>query len=178
MKRTARSPRPLFGALALAWLLTVGATVYSVLQHDDHSVTSALLFGCWLTLILIFTAYVVVTRATMDAQRIELHALRKRDRLRSSLDGVVGYHMDREGAWWVHTRTEGTACTDLTERTRVAVLHPWELHRAFVEIAPKKMGGRRMRFPGIPPEEDFQGLWVYDVERLIPKRPAPPPPSS
>ena len=149
--------------VVVLWALMSLIVAFAPPRHTAEAVFLLAVFAGMVFL----TLYVFVTRATIRDGTLTLHALRRRERLRAPLDAVVGYHMDKEtGAWWVHTRPEGTACTEPAARTRVALVEPWELHRAFVDLAPKKLGGRKRRFPGVPPEEDFVGLWTFDVERF------------
>lgn len=171
MRWIAREPRRDRIAVGTAWLLVAGVVLFvpprQLFQGSVATQVFAIaFFGAVVAILIGLAARVFFTRAILEDGILTLYALRPRERLRAPFDAVVGYHMDKAGAWWIHTRPERTSCTDPATKRRVAVREPWELHRAFVELAPKRLGTRRWRFTGIPPTKEFRGLWTFDVERF------------
>ncbi len=144
-------------AVVALWLLAVVCIVFGK-YHSHVSRPANVLIGFFtVSLVVGFSLWALYPRATMDDKRIELRGLRARERLESPLDRVLAYRRDKKGDWWVETEDR---------RARVGVQEPWELHRAFVELAPKKLHAKKMRFPGVAPAEEFMGLWTFDVEWL------------
>ena len=170
VKWTAREPIKDRILVASFWALAPGVLASVPAQRWGEGSLVSRAFGAFLlalaaTVLVGLTLWLFVTRAILTEGTLTLRAIRQKECLTVPFDSIVGYHMDKRGTWWVHARPPGTGCTHPAVRTRVAVREPWAIHRAFVAQAPKRLGGRRLRFPGTPPTEEFRGLWAFDVER-------------
>ncbi len=97
------------------------------------------------------------SRIVIRDGHLQIYSLLPKSRLRTPIDEITAYRMDKSGHWWIETEER---------KVKIVLPEPWELHRALVELAPKKLGGRRLRFPGVIPEEDLVGLWNYDIQNV------------
>lgn len=145
----------MLGSLPWLWLC-IGLMIYLDLNDREDSgwflwIMTVLLTGIcsWLTADIFWSRVVIV------GDQIEVQALRAKNRLSATFSEIVAYRMDPRGRWWLETESR---------KIEVPIRDPWELHRAIVERAPRALGGRRMRFPGVPSPEEFPGLWVHDFE--------------
>ncbi len=152
MTRIARPPRRQVVAVVSGWLL------FAAFPFLPPATGPRLLLAGFAVLVLLLTLDLLAVKASASPEGIVLGALRPRKRLRARVDEIVRYACDREGVWWVET---------MERRVPVSVKEPWEFHAAMALLVPAKLGAKRMRPQHLPPDEDFRGLWVYDVERLL-----------
>lgn len=135
------------GCLLLTYLLLTAKQTTPVWAWCLFGLAYA--YMAWLSIDILWRKVVI------DADRLEMRSFRKISRLSCPMADVASYKALKTGHWCVLTSSRAVL---------IPVRDPWELHRAFVEFAPKKLGAHRMRFPGSPPGEDFVGLWTYDIQ--------------